>query len=78
MPLTVQHDPGEEKKTVKDCHLHHQYNEVTLDMDFAILELHDFIAFSNTTRPACLPEFNCQDYTGKKGEVIFMFDSHML
>ena len=63
---------------MKDCHLHPQYNDVTLDFDFAILELHEEIAFSNTIRPACLPEDDCQKYAGKKGKIIFVWDSCMI
>ena len=54
---------------VKKFYQHSDYNQTTLNMDFAILELQQDLNFSSYVRPACLPQDASKDYTGVKAIV---------
>ena len=54
---------------VKKFYQHSDYNQTTLNMDFALLELQQDLNFSSYVRPACLPQDASKDYTGVKAIV---------
>ena len=59
---------GERWIQVKDFHQHKDYNPGTTDMDFAILELDEELAWTDKIRPACIPENDSNDYVGVDGK----------
>lgn len=46
---------------------HEYFDTVSFDFDIAILELNKPIAFGPKIQPACLPQAQFQDYSGKTG-----------
>ena len=54
---------------IKNIHNHPQYGQATdIDMDFSILELEEDLEFSESVRPACLPQSESNTYAGSNGE----------
>ena len=54
---------------VKKIHAHPNYNSNNMDMDFSILELEKDLTFSESVRPACLPQSDIT-YAGVNGKSI--------
>ena len=59
---------GAKAVKVKKIHQHKSYSSSTLDYDFSILELEVDLEFSESVRPACLPEIDTNDYVGLDGK----------
>ena len=61
-------DDGAIVLKVKKIHQHPDYNSITQDRDFSLLELSEDLVFSKPVRPACLPEDDNKDYIGAQGK----------
>ena len=53
---------------VREIHEHPDYNSKTTNYDFAILELEKELDFSESVRPACLPQNSSNTYAGSDGK----------
>jgi len=55
---------------IKNINNHPQYGQATnIDMDFSILELEEDLEFSESVRPACLPQSESNTYAGSNAVV---------
>ena len=68
--LTADND-GAKVVKVKKIHSHPKYGQATdIDMDFSILELDEDLDFSESVRPACLPQNDSSTYAELNGKLL--------
>ena len=70
LDLTADND-GAKVVKVKKINSHPNYGQATnIDMDFSILELEEDLVFSESVRPACLPQSHTSTYAELNGKFL--------
>lgn len=56
-------------RRVRKIHEHEYFDTVSFDFDIALLELDKAVEFGPKIQPACLPQIQFEDYSGKIGMI---------